>query len=67
MPRRRWVRTQHDVSKDLVVVHLDVANGDTEAQDLLQLEFDGGADFGELVREVFSVRDGSRELSSYKS
>ena len=23
------IRTQHDVGKDLVVVHLDVANGDT--------------------------------------
>ena len=29
----------------------------TEAENLLGLEFDDGADFGELVAEVFSVRD----------
>jgi hypothetical protein len=29
-------RTQHDVAKDLVVSHLDVADGDTQAEHLLQ-------------------------------
>lgn len=55
MSRRGRIRTQHDVSENLVVVHLDVADGDTEAQDLLKLEFNGGANFGELIREVLSV------------
>jgi hypothetical protein len=35
------VHTEHDVGEHLVVCHLDVANGDTEAQNLLQLELDG--------------------------
>ena len=57
-------RTQHDVSKDLVVGHLDVANGNTETEDLLQLELDGRTDLSELVGQVLSVGDGGGELSS---
>ena len=60
------IRTQHDIGKDLVVVHLDVADGDTQAENLLELELDRGANLGDLVREVLSVRDGSGELAGCK-
>ncbi len=59
--------TKHDVGKDLVIVHLDVANGDTQAEDLLQLELDGRADLSELVLEILCVRDRGRELASCRS
>ena len=57
-------RTQHDVAENLVVGHLDVTDGNTQAKDLLELELDGRADLSELVLEVFGVRDGCRELAS---
>jgi hypothetical protein len=55
---------QHDVTDELVLGHADVADSDTHAENLLQLELDGGLDIGHLVGEVLSVRDGSGELSS---
>jgi len=58
------VDAKHDISKNLVVCHLDMANGNTQAKDLLQLELDGGADLSDLVVEIFSVRYGGGELSS---
>ena len=62
----QWtVRTQHDVSKDLVVRHLNVTDSNTQAENLLQLVLDRRPDLVELVVEVLSVRDGSRELASY--
>ena len=57
------IRTQHDVGKDLVVVHLDVADGDTQAENLLELELDRGANLGDLVREILGMRDRGRELA----
>ena len=57
-------RTQHDVGEDLVVVHLDVADGDTQAEDLLQLELDGRANLSQLVVEVLRVGNRSRKLAS---
>ena len=57
-------RTQHDVGKDLVVGHLDVADSDTQAKDLLKLELDRRANLGDLVVEVLRVRDGGGELAS---
>jgi len=59
------VDTQHDIGEDLVVVHLDVANGDTETQDLLELEFDGGADFGDFVGQILSGGDGGGEFAGF--
>ena len=49
----------------MIFGHLNVADGNTQAEHLLELELDGGADFDELVAEVFSVRDGSGEFSGY--
>ena len=57
------VRTQHHVSENLVLSHLDVPDSDTEAKNLLELELDRAAHLSELVVEVLRVRDGSRELS----
>lgn len=48
-------RTKHDIGEDLVIGHLDVADSDTQTQDLLELELDGGADLSDLVGEVLIV------------
>ena len=61
----RWGRTQHDVAEDLVLGHLDVADGDTQAENLLELELDGRADLSDLVAQVLSVRDGGGELAGW--
>jgi hypothetical protein len=55
---------QHDVTNQLVLSHANIADSDTHAEHLLQLELDGGLDLGHLVREVLVVRDGCREFSS---
>jgi len=62
--RNEEINAQHDIGENLVVVHFNMANSDAQAEDLLELEFDSGAYFRKLVREIFSVRDGSREFSS---
>ena len=59
-------RTQHDVAENLVIGHLDVTDGDTQAKDLLQLEFDSRADLSQLVVQVLSMGHRSRELASCK-
>jgi len=61
--RDEEVDTEHDVSEDLVVVHLDVTNSDTQAKDLLELELDGRTDLSNLVGEVLRVGYGGRELA----
>jgi len=65
--KKKKVLTQHDVTQDLVVVHLDMANSNTEAQDLLELELDSGADLRDLVVEIFGVGDGSGELAGCRN
>jgi hypothetical protein len=57
------VDREHGVGKDLLLVHLDVTDSDTEAEDLLELELDGRADLGDLVAKVLVVGDGGRELT----
>ena len=59
-------RTQHDVAENLVVGHLDVTDGNTQAKDLLELELDGRADLSQLVVKILRVRHRSRELASCK-
>jgi hypothetical protein len=56
-------RTQHHISKHLVIGHLDVANGDTQAKNLFELELDGGTNFSDFVAEVFTVGNRSRKLA----
>ena len=40
-----------------------MADGNTQAEDLLELELDRRADLVQLVREVLRVRDGRGELA----
>ena len=55
--------TKHHVTQDLVLGHLNVADGDTQAKHFLQLELDRRTDLGEFVGQILGVGDGSRELS----
>lgn len=55
---------QHDVANKLLNLHVDVSDGDTHAENLLELELDGGLDLVDSGRQVIGVRDGSRELAS---
>lgn len=61
--RDQEVDRQHGVLHDVVLGHVDVADGDTETEDLLQLELDGRLDLDDLSVEVLTVRDGGGELS----
>ena len=61
--RDEVVDGQHDVTNQLILGHLDVADGDTHAENLLQLELDGRLDLGDLVGEILSVGDGGGELA----
>jgi hypothetical protein len=58
--------TQHDVAEHLIVGHLDMADGDAQAEDLLQLELDRRADLVQLVREVLCMRYGRGELAGLR-
>ena len=61
--RDQEVDGKHDVGEELVVRHLDVTDGDTKAENLLELELDGALNFGDLLLEVLVVRDGGGELA----
>ena len=56
---------QHDVGNQLLRLHADVSDGDTHAQNLLQLELDGRLDLVDLAGKVVGVRDGGGELAGY--
>lgn len=53
----------HDVGEELILGHVDVTDGDTQAENLLQLELDGGTDLISLLADVVGVGDGGGELS----
>jgi len=53
----------HDVGEELILGHTDVTDGDTQAENLLQLELDGGTDLISLLADVIDVGDGGGELS----
>ena len=61
--RDEVVDGQHDVGDQLILSHADVANGNTHAEHLLQLELNGGLDLSDLVGEVLSMGDGRGELA----
>jgi hypothetical protein len=65
--RDEVVDGQHDVGDQLVLGHADVADGDTHAEHLLQLELDGRLDLGDLGRQVLVVGDGGGELAGCKT
>jgi len=56
-------RTEHNIGEDLIVGHLDVAYSNTQAQDLLELEFDGRANLSDLSGKILRVRHGCGELA----
>jgi len=60
------VDAQHDVGKDLILSHLDMADGNTQAENFLKLELDCRLDFNNLVTKILSVIDGGGELSSLR-
>merc|ERR1712005_77668 len=52
-----------DVLNKLVLSQLDVADGNTEAQDLLELELDGARKLVDLLGQIVLVGDQGRELA----
>jgi len=57
------VDRQHDVGNQLIFSHTDVTNSNTETENLLQLELDGGTELVGLIGQGIVVGDGSRELT----
>ncbi len=57
---------QHDVGDQLILSHANVSNGDTHAENLLQLELDGGLNVVDLALEVLVVGDWGWELSGLR-
>jgi len=53
----------HDVGQKLILRHVDVTDSDTQAENLLKLELDGGTDLISLLANVIGVGDGGGELS----
>lgn len=54
----------HDVGDELLRGHVNVSDGNTHAENLLQLELNGGLDLGDLAGEIVAVGDWSREFTS---
>ena len=61
--RHEEVDGQVDVGEQLGFGHLDVADGDAEAESLLELELDGALDFVELLKNVFVGAEQRGELA----
>jgi hypothetical protein len=62
--RHKVVDGQHDVGDELILRHINVADRDTQAQHLLQLELDRALDLSDLASQILSVGDRRRELAS---
>lgn len=45
----RRIRTQHYVTQNLIVIHLDMTNGNAQAQNFLELELDRRSNFRNFV------------------
>jgi hypothetical protein len=63
--RDEEVDAQHGVGQDLIFSHLDMADSDTQAKNLLELELDRRTDFSDLVGHVLSVVQRGGELSGF--
>lgn len=61
--RNQEIDGQMDVLDKLIFVHVHVANGDAQAQNLFHLELDGGLQFVTLLIDVVSVGEERREFS----
>ena len=62
--KENLVRTEHDISQNLIVGHLNMSNSNSQTENLLQLELDGGTNLGDLVVEVFSMGNRGWEFTS---
>ena len=56
-------RTKHHIGQNLIIGHTNMANGDTQAQDLLELELDGRTDISNFVGKILSMRDRGGEFA----
>lgn len=59
--RDEEVDGEDKVSLKISLSHVDVTDGDTEAENLLELELDGRLDLSDLGLDVVRVRDGGGE------
>ena len=62
--RDQEVGGEHDLGDNLVLLHLDVTNSNSQAENLLKLELDGRSDLSNLGNKVLIVRNRGRELTS---
>ena len=62
--RDEEVDRDQNVVLDLLLIHAHVCDGDIEAQDLLHLELDCGAQLGNLGLNLLVVGNDSGELAS---
>ncbi|KAH3667210.1 hypothetical protein OGAPHI_002859 [Ogataea philodendri] len=62
--RNQEVDSHHDLGDKSILLHLNVANSDSQTQNLLKLELNGGLHIGNLGVQVVVVRDWSWELTS---
>jgi hypothetical protein len=52
---------QNNVRAELLLVHADVTDGNTEAENLLKLELNGGLELNDLGLEILLITDGGGE------
>ena len=62
--RDKEVHGQVDVLSQLLLGHLDIADGNIQAENLLHLELDGGLQVEHLCLNVIGVGDQAGELAS---
>ena len=62
--RNEEIDRQVNVLCQIVARHVDVPNGDAQAQDFLHLELDGALHFLHLGHHRLGVSEGSREFTS---
>jgi len=58
------VDSQHDITDQLILSHTDIADSDTHAENLFELELYGGLDVSDLVGEIFGMGDWGWEFAS---
>ena len=65
--RHEEVHGEMDVLSQLFLGHLNIANGNIQAENLLHLELDGGLQVEHLRLDVIGVGDQAGELASLKN
>jgi len=59
--RNKEVDGENQVGLEVRLSHVDMSDGDTEAENLLKLELDSRLDLSDLGLDIISVRDGGGE------